>query len=231
MRVAEVFYSLQGEGALSGVPSVFVRASGCNLRCVWCDTPYASWQPEGEEQSLDAIVAQVRSHPARHVVLTGGEPMLAREMPELARRLRAAGFHLTIETAGTLPPGGIECDLASISPKLSGSTPDASQAGAAWARRHEETRLNLDALRAWADDYEVQWKFVIADPADLEEMRSLLTALDRPVDPWRVLLMPEGITREALQARQPLLLQACKQFGFRLSPRLHIEWFGNKRGT
>ncbi len=231
MRVAEIFYSIQGEGTLAGVPSLFVRASGCNLRCTWCDTPYASWQPEGEEWTVDAILAEAARHPARHTVLTGGEPMLARDLPELARRLRATGHHITIETAGTLPPAGIVCDLASISPKLANSSPEPERAGAAWVRRHEQTRLNLDVLRAWADGYDVQWKFVIADQADLDDMRSLLAALERTVEPWRVLLMPEGTNPAILRARQPLLVAACKEFGYRLSPRLHIELFGNTRGT
>src|SRR5688572_20004036 len=124
MRISEIFYSIQGEGELTGVPSVFVRTSGCNLRCTWCDTKYASWNPEGEELSIDAIVEQVRTFPARHVVLTGGEPMVARGISELAQRLRDDGLHITIETAGTIAPDGIACDLASLSPKLSNSTPD-----------------------------------------------------------------------------------------------------------
>ena len=76
MKLSELFYSIQGEGKLVGVPSVFVRASGCNLRCVWCDTPYASWEPEGAEMSVDEIVSRVRHFGADHVVLTGGEPMI-----------------------------------------------------------------------------------------------------------------------------------------------------------
>src|SRR5215469_9962101 len=79
LKIAEIFYSLQGEGSLVGVPSVFVRTSGCNLRCVWCDTPYTSWHPEGEERTLPSIVAEVEQYPARHVVVTGGEPMIAPE--------------------------------------------------------------------------------------------------------------------------------------------------------
>jgi hypothetical protein len=107
MRISELFYSIQGEGTLVGVPSVFVRTSGCNLRCGWCDTPYASWKPEGSERSVEEVLAEVEKHPARHVVLTGGEPMIAKELPELAGRLREAGYHLTIETAGTVMPAGI----------------------------------------------------------------------------------------------------------------------------
>src|SRR4051812_19063149 len=77
LKIAEIFYSVQGEGSLVGVPSVFVRTSGCNLRCAWCDTPYTSWQPEGEERTLASIAAEVERYPGRHVVVTGGEPMIA----------------------------------------------------------------------------------------------------------------------------------------------------------
>jgi 7-carboxy-7-deazaguanine synthase len=231
MRISEIFYSLQGEGALTGVPSVFVRTSGCNLRCRWCDTPYASWRPEGREWPVEEIVAEVQRTPARHVVLTGGEPMLAKALPELAQRLREENYHITIETAGTLAPNGIACDLASISPKLANATPSPEKAGEAWVTRHEQTRWQPEVLRAWAADYQVQWKFVIATEADLAEARAMLEESGLQPQPSQVLLMPEGIESATLQSRYPLLIEACKQYGYRLSPRLHIDWFGNRRGT
>src|SRR5512142_50016 len=123
LKIAELFYSIQGEGALIGVPSVFVRTSGCNLRCSWCDTPYTSWHPEGTELSLGQILDEVLAHPARHVVVTGGEPMIAPEIIPLTERLREASLHITIETAGTVFKP-VACDLMSISPKLSNSTPE-----------------------------------------------------------------------------------------------------------
>src|SRR6476646_3107711 len=101
MRLSELFYSIQGEGKLTGVPSVFVRASGCNLRCVWCDTPYASWTPEGEDVLVRQIVSRVHEFQAWHVVLTGGEPMIMPDFRELAEALSAEGKHITVETAGT----------------------------------------------------------------------------------------------------------------------------------
>src|SRR5262249_44631393 len=122
LKIAELFYSIQGEGGLAGVPSVFVRTSGCNLRCAWWDTPYRSWRPEGSEGTVDRIFEEVRSHPARHVVVTGGEPMIAPEIVALTQRLRDAGLHITIETAGTVFRP-VACDLMSISPKLANSTP------------------------------------------------------------------------------------------------------------
>lgn len=137
MLISEIFYSLQGEGVLTGVPSVFVRASGCNLRCNWCDTPYASWEPEGQQRTVAQIVTEVRNHSAaRHVVLTGGEPMIAKDIRILADELKKHGYHITIETAATVAPGGIACDLASLSPKLLNSAPDA-RLSTAWRKKHE----------------------------------------------------------------------------------------------
>src|SRR5215217_4845811 len=113
MLISEIFYSLQGEGVLTGVPSVFVRTSGCNLRCTWCDTPYTSWAPDGREYSHEEIVAAVRSAACGHVVVTGGEPMIAPGIIELTEELKSAGQHITIETAGTVFKP-VACDLMSI---------------------------------------------------------------------------------------------------------------------
>lgn len=231
MLISETFYSVQGEGSLVGVPSVFVRTSGCNLRCTWCDTPYASWQPEGVEMSVEEIVAVVQREPTRFVVVTGGEPMVAKGMPELLARLREAGKHITIETAGTIAPQGVACDLASISPKLAHSTPSEAKAGKAWAEKHERLRLQPEVLRAWCESYEYQLKFVVATEADVEEVQAVVKSIGVPVPPEKILLMPEGITQEALRARQVWLVEVCKRTGWRYSPRLHIDLFGNKRGT
>ena len=146
MLISEIFYSIQGEGELTGVPSVFVRTSGCNLRCSWCDTKYASWKPEGDQIDIDQILTEVRKFPAKHCVVTGGEPMVGKGIHELMAALRQEGYHLTIETAATVSPGGIECDLASLSPKLSNSSPDPGEVGDGWAEKHEELRLQPDII-------------------------------------------------------------------------------------
>ncbi|MBL9177510.1 MAG: 7-carboxy-7-deazaguanine synthase QueE [Verrucomicrobiaceae bacterium] len=231
MLISEIFYSVQGEGTLAGVPSVFVRTSGCNLRCRWCDTPYASWQPEGREMNVDELLDEVNAHPTRFVVVTGGEPMVAKEMPRLLQRLREAGKHITIETAGTIAPEGVACDLVSISPKLAHSTPDEAKAGKAWVGKHERLRLQPEVLRAWCSNYDFQLKFVIASEADVSEVKDVIESVGIEIPPEKVLLMPEGITQEALKARQMLLVDICKREGWRYSPRLHIDLFGNKRGT
>src|SRR4051794_31997058 len=186
MRISEVFYSLQGEGELTGVPSVFIRTSGCNLRCTWCDTKYASWSPEGETLTLDAVMAEVLRHPAAHVVLTGGKPMIAPELPELATRLRTAGKHITIETAGTIPPDGIACDLASLSPKLAHSTPEPGEIAEPWRERHEKLRLQPEVIAAWMAAYDYQLKFVASEERDLAEIDALLARLPQRPAPHKV---------------------------------------------
>ncbi len=223
MKIAELFYSIQGEGALVGVPSVFIRTSGCNLRCVWCDTPYTSWQPEGTELSLDQILQEAAAHPARHVVVTGGEPMIAPEILPLTERLRSLGMHITIETAGTVFQP-VACDLMSISPKLANSTP-----AGLWAAQHDRLRIQPHVLGELMRRYEYQLKFVIARPEDMAEVRGLLQALD--ADRERVILMPEGVSSECLRERGVWLAEICKEEGFRFSPRLHVDLWGNQRGV
>jgi 7-carboxy-7-deazaguanine synthase len=229
MRIAEIFHSIQGEGLLAGVPSVFIRTSGCNLRCHWCDTPYASWKPEGPEMPVEQILQKVEEWNCPHVVLTGGEPMIAPDLPALAAKLKKAGKHITIETAATVPPAGIACDLASLSPKLSNSTPPIER-DLAWAKKHESTRLKPGVIAEWIQKYEFQLKFVVAPEKDLAEIKTLLSRL-APVPLHRVLLMPEGIDAQTLSSRASWLVDICKREGFRFCPRLQIELFGNTRGT
>jgi 7-carboxy-7-deazaguanine synthase len=244
MRIAEIFHSLQGEGHLVGTPSAFVRVSGCNLRCAWCDTPYASWEPEGPEMAAAAVADRVLALPARHVVVTGGEPMLFGDLADLITFLHAAGKHITVETAGTLwleglPAGGI--DLASISPKLRNSTP-AHRQGGRFAAAHERQRENLEALERFATGgggtvRQCQWKFVLAAAEDLAEAEGLLARLNARlpasarISPEHVVLMPEGTDAAVLAERSRWLAELCQQKGYRFTPRLHIMLWGNTRGV
>jgi 7-carboxy-7-deazaguanine synthase len=229
MKLSELFYSIQGEGKLSGVPSVFVRASGCNLRCTWCDTPYASWNPEGEDVAIEEIVRQVAAFPTRHVVLTGGEPMIMPDIVPLCDALKAKGYHLTLETAATVF-APVRIDLASISPKLANSTPTSRESGR-FAQSHETHRINLSTIQRLIDrSPDFQLKFVVSQDKDLEEIDSLLSQL-RGWTPADVLLMPEGIEQTALDAKSQWLGEICKRTGYRFCPRLQIAMYGNKRGT
>jgi 7-carboxy-7-deazaguanine synthase len=228
------------------VPSLFNRLSGCNLRCRWCDTPYASWEASGELRSIDSLIELARSRPEiGHVVLTGGEPMMFARLTELSARLAmgrergGAGMHVTIETAGTvIPPGGVTCHLMSVSPKLSNSTPlgDPRDPSGAWAARHEERRISVPALQRLIDEsrgqgLDRQLKFVVTAQGlahDLEEIGRLLQRL-QGWEPSDVLLMPEGVAVPPRGFGQELA-SVCGGRGWRYCPRLHIELWGNERG-
>jgi organic radical activating enzyme len=204
LPISETFYSIQGEGKLTGVPSLFIRTSGCNLRCTWCDTPYASWNPESSVRSVDELVDEAVARDAKYVVLTGGEPMMFPTIDHLAAAFAAKGIHITIETAGTLFRE-LHCDLMSISPKLSNSTPregDPRDPKGSWRILHEQRRLNIGNLQRLLDRYRNhQLKFVVADMTDLAEIDVLLGNLNN-WNPGDVLLMPEGLD---LAGAAPLL--------------------------
>ena len=226
MRIAEIFSSIQGEGKFAGTPSVFVRTTGCNLRCWFCDTPYTSWNPEGPQREWRDVLDETLRFELTHVVLTGGEPMLQPDLVPLSEALRAEGRFVTVETAGTVDRP-VAADLMSISPKLSNSTPrDVTR----WRARHDRDRTRLGVMRRLIADYIHQFKFVIDVPEDLDEVVSYLRELPE-VDSERVWLMPQGVTTDELAARMQWLLPAAAQLGFRVSRRQHIEMFGHTRGT
>lgn len=227
MRIAEIFYSIQGEGMLAGTPSVFIRTSGCNLRCVWCDTPYTSWRPEGTERSLAEILAETKKHPSRYAVVTGGEPLLANEIEGLTRNLKQKDYHVTIETAATIFKP-VTCDLVSISPKLSNSTPWEREKGK-FARMHEQHRLNFPVIQRFIQDYDYQLKFVVDKRRDFAEIRGVLKTL-RNTEGDRVLVMARGKTRNELNKKARWIVDLCKKYDFRYTPRLQIDLYGNRRG-
>lgn len=234
MKIAEIFYSIQGEGALIGVPSVFVRTSGCDLRCVWCDTPYTSWNPEGETMTVDEIMNDVLEFKAHHVVITGGEPMLNHfEMITLTRNLAFENQHITIETTGRhhIDAKDLKCDLMSMSPKLASSTPSA-EIDAAWNVRHEKRRWNersQNNFRCNQIQFAHQIKFVVTSPDDMGEIVRIVKEFGIESD--KVFLMPEGISAEEVKTKADWIIPICKESGFRFTPRLHIDLWGNIRGV
>ena len=230
MFISEIYKSNQGEGQLCGTSSVFVRTSGCNLRCGFCDTPFASWHPEGEKLEVADVVDQTLQNAdgSQHVVLTGGEPMLPNDIEALCERLHAADFHITIETAGTIYRNLI-CDLMSISPKLSNSKPQRSRAGQ-WLEKHEKQRHRPEIVNRLIAEYDFQLKFVVAGPDDLQEINAYLDQINN-IDRARVMLMPEGIDAATLNSRTQWMQDVCQREGFTFCQREHIFWYGNKRGT
>jgi 7-carboxy-7-deazaguanine synthase len=227
VRIAEVFDSIQGEGLYTGERSLFVRTTGCNLRCWFCDTPYTSWHPEGFLLPWQAVLEKVRLAGVKHVVLTGGEPLLQPEIVPLSQALREEGFMVTVETAGTVYRP-VTADLMSISPKLSNSAPDESTPR--WRARHQRDQFRPDVLRRLIAEFPYQLKFVIETPADLDEVRRSLDELG-PIPGDRIWLMPQGVTGELLESRAEWLIPAAERLGYRFCPRHHIALFGNIRGT
>jgi 7-carboxy-7-deazaguanine synthase len=205
------------------VPSVFVRLAGCPLRCSWCDTRYAWDAAAGTEMKVADILQHLSQWPARHAVLTGGEPLVTddpAELVDLAGSLKARGYHVTVETAGLAFVPDLACDLMSISPKLEHAWPGGIlSAGSQWGR----------ALRRLVDRYDYQLKFVVSSPADAERIGEMLGWLTG-VDPMKVLLMPQAQTREAWLERSPGVAQMCLDNGWTFGNRLQILLWQAQRG-
>ena len=238
LPVNELFYSLQGEGKLAGMPSVFVRTSGCNLRCWFCDSYHTSWEPTHAWLDIDTIIDRVTDYDeAEHVVVTGGEPLLHDETVELLDQLSAAGCHTTVETNGTIYRD-TAIDLASISPKLANSTPTAAkdpQGDGEWADRHENRRIGIDALCQLVETYDFQLKFVVTGRDDMPEINQLVERLrDAAATTIRdsdVLLMPEGATRERLAETRELTAEVAMEHGYQYTPRLHVDLWNDAPET
>ena len=222
MIISEIFYSLQGEGRLTGRPSLFIRTAGCNLACNWCDTAYARHPAAGSDLTLEAIMAQLAAWPqADHCVITGGEPTLQPEaLVELTQRLAPRGFHITIETNATNPPpAGLVCHLASLSPKLHHAGPQVPPPDPATIRR-------------WLAGGDHQLKLVCAGRRDLPQILALKAALGRALAPDALLLMPLTLP-DAAASRicRDEVVQLCLEYGFSYAYRLHLELFEGRRGT
>lgn len=225
MKINEIFYSLQGEGALTGVPSVFVRLAGCPLRCKWCDTKYALEPKAGQEMSVEEVVEKVREFPTNRVVVTGGEPLVGEGVGEFLTAVKAAGAHVTVETAGIEFVADLPCDLMSISPKMSNSTPEGPHEAS-----HEQMRFNLEALQGLINNYNYQLKFVVDTAGDLDEIAECLEQLEN-VDPYKIFLMPQVSTAEEYLGKCKMLAEICKQTGFAMSQRLQVLLWQGRKGT
>ena len=235
LPINELFYSLQGEGKLSGIPSTFVRTSGCNLRCWFCDSYHTSWEPKGDWMSVEDILEGIEGYSADHVVLTGGEPLIHDASATLLERLNEQGYHTTVETNGTIVPDA-PVDLASVSPKLRSSTPTAEKdpkGEGEWEERHEAKRIDLETLSLICERYDHQLKFVVTDRADMDEITDLLARLRERVSvrDEDVLLMPEGATRERLDKTRNQVTELAMKYGFRYTPRLHVDLWNDAPGT
>lgn len=222
----EIFASIQGEGASAGTPSSFLRLAICNLRCSWCDTAYTwDWRRYDRAQQVmelpcERALAVMEALPPRNAVITGGEPLIQRlQLAPLTTELKERGWRIEVETNGTIAPGRL-CDIVdqwNVSPKLRTSGNDGL------------ARVRPEVLAGFAATGRAYFKFVISEPADVEEASAIAYAAGQPHE--RVLLMPEGRTRAELDQRSPWLADLCAREGFRFSTRLHIYLWGDKRGV
>jgi 7-carboxy-7-deazaguanine synthase len=234
-----IFLTIQGEGLFLGCPSVFVRLSGCNLRCQWrnqdgsetlCDTPYSSFEPETNIKSVEQVLHEILEFSVDHIVITGGEPTIQNDVFKLISLLRAAGKTVTLETNGTntIQATGGDDFLVSISPKLASSC----QPGSKYFKMHQAKRVNMQTLASIVKSFTVQFKFVMNSKEDLLEVREILSSLARKyISKENIFLMPQGITSAQLDERSQWLIEICKETGYRFADRAHIRLFGHTRGT
>ena len=207
MRVCETFRSLQGEGKKIGVPTYFIRTVGCNLQCLWCDTQYASSE-EGRELSVDEIMDLVKDE--KDVCLTGGEPMLQKDTPELLRRLSEAGKTVVLETNGSISVRDVVYDNVIISMDIK----------CPYSGMHEKMDFDNIAFLKEKD----QLKFVISDGADLEYAVGIL---ERYLPKCEVIFTPVGG-----MDIEPLAEEVVeRRIDARVLPQLHKIIWGNKRAV
>lgn len=223
MKITEIFHSIQGEGRLAGMPSVFVRTWGCNLKCPWCDTKHAWLGSATSKLTPDSIVRQVAEYKlSRHCVITGGEPMIQKSVKSLAAKLSALGKHVTIETNATIAPGNVNCDLASLSPKIMDLPADSLLS--------PKSGVSLKILNEWLSNYDFQLKFVIGHAHDIANVSRLLDMLGLSPGDERVFLMPLSSTANLDKRFEKKIVETCKQHGYRYCHRIHRCLYGNKAG-
>lgn len=231
--VNEIFGpTLQGEGPSLGRPCAFLRVSGCNQHCVWCDTPYTwdwkNWdiKKEAHKTLAEDVVKRLKEHLPKinpMLVISGGEPLLQQSkltevMSLLKDDLDLDGIWIEVETAGTIEPENefdFFVDAYNVSPKLEHSGNELS------------LRYRPEALEALRDTGKVQgWKFVAQEPGDLYEIAALVDKHD--LSP--VYVMPEGKNQADLSRHAEGLVEAIIARGWRMTPRLHIQLWGTERG-
>lgn len=228
LPISEIFYSIQGEGINLGRPSIFIRLYYCNLYCSWCDTKY-TWENQANAKegidyvnmSVEQILEAISKYECKNVVITGGEPLLNQSrLIGLLKVLKEKGYYTEIETNGTIIPKEELIkfvDLFTVSPKLSNS-------GVKF-----EQRIRYDALKVFSSLPNSVFKIVIQNKEDIKEVLELVEEIK--IDNSKVLLMPEGRSKEVLDERTSWLVEECKKYGFRYTPRLHIMIWGNRRGV
>lgn len=199
MKINEIFKSIQGEGSAAGIPCVFIRTTFCNLRCRWCDTAYAFY--DGEEKTIDAIIAQVRAYQTPLVEITGGEPLLQKEVYPLVTRLLDEGFRVLIETSGSLPINLLDpraIVIMDLKPPGSAMSHTICWENLAWLKPDDEVKFVI------SDRNDFEWaKSVLAENRSLNDRTILFSPVTDEMD---VRVLSEWILKENLPVRLNLQL-------------------------
>jgi 7-carboxy-7-deazaguanine synthase len=212
IKITELFYSIQGEGLLAGVPCAFIRLAGCPLRCRFCDTVYSLDANAGKKISIDDIVKKLQEFKASYTVITGGEPMISPHIGRLCEKIKELDCHITIESSGIKFIENLCCDLISVSPKLSN----------AYENKEDKNKyLKIDELQKLIDNYDYQLKFVIDKKDDIAEVLQVLKELKNIVHK-KILLMPQAKTVSGYISKSHLVAELCKENNFIFSPRLQL---------
>ena len=221
----EMYYAHQGEGPMLGTPSIFVRTHGCPVQCNWCDTPY-TWDGSetGDRETADRVVQRskkmAKDAGCNHIVLTGGEPMIQKGLYRMLRRWTTAGFTVEVETAAIFPPVdefNMKNVFWNLSPKMASAQP--------------KIKPNVATIKEWlCVNPNASLKVVIADDNDFDEFINLWDQLPGHIDPRRVFLMPCGTKRSDIQKNLRWLMAKCKGTKFKITTRMHVTAYGDRRG-
>ena len=226
IKICEMFHSIQGEGILEGIPSVLVRMVGCNLSCDWCDTKDILQNGKYETYTEEELLERLSEYPCKRIIITGGEPLLFDQLENLIDILRKHGYHVTIETNGTIRTD-VHCDLVSISPKLSNSIPQTIK-DEQELKLYNQKRINIDAIRWFMDNNNYQLKFVASNrQEDFDEIRGILNEIGE-YDEERVMVMPQADSIECLEEIQAEVARLCIENKFRYANRLQLQIWRNE---
>lgn len=217
MRVFEIFRSIQGEGILTGLPTVFVRMAGCNLRCAWCDTEYARDPDSGEERTLDEVFGEVASFKTRDVCVTGGEPLLQEGTLALVEGLVTEGHRVTLETNGSLPVDKVlGLDDKKVIISMDVKCPSSGMSD-------RNLLENISKLRPGD-----QLKFIIEDGKDLDFAKKVLEE-HRP--DCHVIFQPVWGQDDMSWIADRVVKEGLAHHGVRVMVQLHKVLWGDRRGV
>ena len=225
MQINEIFKSIQGEGPNFGKPAIFLRTAQCNLKCTWCDTKYTwDWKnydytKEVKEMTLEEIKERILDLEIKHLVITGGEPLLQQDdLADLLSFLKP-DFYVEIETNCTILPNKMLTDLVdqwNVSPKTENSG------------NPLELYENDECYYFFANQENCFFKYVVENESDIPEIKKFVTKYNIPEN--RVQLMTQASTKEEISAREKSISELAKANNFLFSPRLHVAMWGAQRG-